>query len=332
MSKESDRMEMQGQAEHWFVRLLDPTVSEADRTAAKQWRAQSPSHEEAWQQVEKVWAATDYLIADDAIAQALRRAERQSDPASTGWRRLIAPKRLAAAAALVAVAVMGTTQWLHQDLPPGQSYATAVGEQKTILLEDGSTVILDTSSAITARFMRNERRIDLQQGQADFQVKSDKDKPFVVYAEGGAVTAVGTRFQVRSKGTGVSVVLLEGVVKVDSPESENGSRVTAILQPGQRLQFDRKDNRWNKETIDLEASRGWAEGTLFAKNWRLGDLLDEMNRYSSHQVRLSDQNLAELPISGTFKVGDQASLVLALEHGWALRAEKTTSGEIVLKK
>jgi transmembrane sensor len=331
MSKESESMEMQGQAEHWFVQLLDPNVSEADRAAAEQWRAQSPSHELAWQQVQKIWSATELLAADDAVAQALRRAERNVDRPESFWRGWFSLKGLGAVA-LVVLAISATGRWLDQDLPPGTSYATAVGEQKTIVLEDGSTVVLDTATAITARFLKNERRIDLEQGQADFQVKSDKQKPFVVYAEGGFVTAVGTRFQVRAKGTGVSVVLLEGVVKVDSPKSENGTRVTAMLEPGQRLQFDRADNRWNKETVDLEASLGWAEGNLFARNWRLGDLLNEMNRYSSTQLRLSDPNLADLPISGTFKVGDHASLVLALEHGWALHAENGKADEIVLRK
>lgn len=330
MSKESESMEMQGQAEHWFVQLLDPSASETDRAAAKQWRAQSTSHELAWQQVQKVWSATELLAADDAIAQALRRAERNVGRPESFWRGWFS-KGLGAVA-LVVLAVLATGHWLDQHLPPGTSYATAIGEQKTIVLEDGSTVVLDTATAITARFLKDERRIDLEQGQADFQVKSDKQKPFVVYAEGGSVTAVGTRFQVRARGTGVSVVLLEGVVKVDSPKSENGARVTAMLEPGQRLQFDRADNRWNKETVDLEASRGWAEGNLFVRNWRLGDLLNEMNRYSSTQLRLSDPNLAELPISGTFKVGDHVSLVLALEHGWALHAEKRGRDEIVLRK
>lgn len=331
MSKESESIEMQGQAEQWFVQLLDPNASEEDRATAGQWRAQSPSHELAWQQVQKIWSATELLQADDAIAQALRRAERNVDQPESFWKGWFSYKGLGAVA-LVVLAIFATGRWLDQDLPPGTSYVTAVGEQKTIVLEDGSTVVLDTATAITARFLKDERRIDLEQGQADFQVKSDKQKPFVVYAAGGSVTAVGTRFQVRAKGTGVSVVLLEGVVRVDSPKSENGTRVTALLEPGQRLQFDRADSRWNKERVDLEASRGWADGNLFARNWRLGDLLNEMNRYSSTQLRLSDPNLADLPISGTFKVGDHASLVLALEHGWALHAEKGKANEIVLRK
>lgn len=331
MSKESSSMEMQGQAEYWFIRLLDPSASQADRTAAERWRAESPSHEFAWQQVQSVWVATGHLEADDAIAQALRRAERNVDRPQGSWRWIFSANGFATAA-LVVLAVLVAGRWLDQDLPPGTSYATAIGEQKTIVLDDGSTVVLDTATAITARFLKGERRIDLENGQADFQVKSDKTKPFVVYAAGGSVTALGTRFQVRTKGTGVSVVLLEGVVKVESPKNESGTRVTAMLEPGQRLQFDRADNRWNKETVDLEASRGWAEGNLFARNWRLGDLLNEMNRYSSTQLRLSDPNLADLPISGTFKVGDHASLVLALEHGWGFHAERGKGGEILLRK
>lgn len=331
MSTESESMEMHGQAEQWFVQLLDPNAADADRAAAAHWRAQNPAHEKAWQQVQKIWTATELLSEDDSIAEAIRRAERDIDRPEISWKGWFSFKELGAVALVVLVA-FATGRWLHQDRPPAISYATGVGEQKTIVLEDGSTVVLDTATAITTRFFKKERRIDLEHGQADFQIKSDKKKPFVVYAAGGTVTAVGTRFQVRAKGTGVSVVLLEGIVKVDSPKSESGIRITALLEPGQRLQFDRADNRWNKETIDLEASKGWAEGTLFARNWRLGDLLDEMNRYSRTQLRLSDPNMANLPISGTFKVGDHASLVLALEHGWGLHADMGKANEIVLRK
>lgn len=332
MNEATRDVEMHGQAERWFLRLQAPDCTPAERAAAQRWRAQDPAHEAAYRQVETIWHDTGDLAGDDAIAQALREAERPSPvrTAPRAWRWL--PAGALAAAAIVLVALFVPGPWRTAEPPPGTRYTTALGEQRTVALADGSTVVLDTSTVLVERYGDDLRRIDLQQGRADFQVRPDANMPFVVYAAGGEVTAIGTRFQVQVRNAAATVTLLEGVVKVEAPERADHPRNTATLSPGQRLAFDGTSGRWNTDTIDLEAARGWTEGNLFARNWRLADLLAEMNRYSDTQLRLADPGLADLPISGTFRVGDQASLVLALENGWSLQASRPADGEIVLER
>lgn len=333
MKKGADDVEMRGQAEQWFLRLQEPGVTPDERAAAQRWRAAHPAHDAAWRQVEAVWRDTGDLAEDPAIADALRAAERPYPRAaarrSRGWWPI---GGLAAAAMLALAVVIVPGRWGAQDLPPGIRYATVLGEQRTVELADGSTVLLDTATVLTVRYANDRRRIDLQEGRADFQVRSDPGRPFVVQAAGGAVTAVGTRFQVRTQGTAAAVTLLEGVVQVEPPESQRRQHDATMLEPGQRLRFDAADASWMTDTIDLDIARGWAEGNIFARDRRLADLLAEMNRYSTTQLRLADPALADLPISGTFRVGDHASLVLALEHGWALHASRSAGGDIELSR
>lgn len=327
MNSEMDKVEMQGEAERWFLRVQEPGATGAERLAADRWRAAHPGHEAAWRQVEAIWGATAELAGDPAIAEALREAERPAPRAPRRWRSWPGTGGLLAA---LAVVVAVAPPWSWSDRMFGVRHATALGEQRTVTLADGSIAILDTATVLRERNSDDLRRIDLEHGQADFQVRQDPARPFVVHVAGGTVTALGTRFQVRLEDTAAAITLLEGSVQVAPPDSRRTRHAPATLVPGQRLRFDATRDDWATDTVDLEAARGWAEGQLRARNWRLADLLAEMNRYVTTPLRLGDPALADLPISGTFHVGDQASLVLTLERGWSLRARPTADGGLVL--
>ena len=106
------------------------------------------------------------------------------------------------------LAIGGAVFWNGQGL-----YTTAVGEQRVIQLADGSNVSLDTDSRIRVRFAGAERRLELERGQALFDV-ADDGRPFVVVAGDTSITAVGTVFDVRRHSDGVKVTLVSGVVDV----------------------------------------------------------------------------------------------------------------------
>ena len=93
-------------------------------------------------------------------------------------------------------------------------YVTAIGEQRTIQLDDGSRIILDTSSEVAVRLTGNRRSVTLTAGQAMFDVQGDPARPFVVAAGDTKVTAIGTRFDVRRSGAGARVILVDGRVDV----------------------------------------------------------------------------------------------------------------------
>src|SRR3546814_17633087 len=93
-------------------------------------------------------------------------------------------------------------------------YATTTGEQRTVALDDGSRVVLDTGSDLKVQYGRRERRLTLLRGRADFRVQHDSDRPFVVLVGDASVTATGTRFQVRTADDAGAGNLLEGEVVV----------------------------------------------------------------------------------------------------------------------
>ena len=126
-----------------------------------------------------------------------------------------------------AVALMVGGSWFWSDR---NAFATRVGEQRVIPLADGSSLSLDTDSRVRVRFTDRQRRIDLVEGQALFNVEHDAGRPFVVYAGKTRVTAVGTVFDVRRAGEEVRVTLVSGAIDVQSNEASSPPRRIAAGQ------------------------------------------------------------------------------------------------------
>ncbi|RDS85056.1 DUF4880 domain-containing protein [Dyella monticola] len=318
--------EMAIQAERWFVRLREPDCTDEERAACARWRAADPAHEAAFREVESIWERSAELSDDLYIAAALYEAER--DKASRGspvWRWALS--FLVGAAALVFLAF----RMVSAPVSPAMHYQTRVGERERIALPDGTVVVLDTHTELVARFAARRRLIDLSQGQAQFRVAHDAQRPFIVHAAGGTVTATGTQFDVRVEDAMATVTLLEGSVIVQGAAAATQPHPPITLSPGQQLRFDRTGQEWSVTPVDLASASAWTQGSLQVSDWPLGRLVAEMNRYSTTPVRLADPTLANIRISGTFRTGDQDGLVLVLEHGWSLRAMRQ-NGEIVLSR
>lgn len=316
-------------AETWFVRMLEPDASDADRQAFERWLTSDPGHTRAYREIEAIWRQSG-IAAQDPVIQALaRQALDTGFVPQTGLRRWWVPA--VAVAATVLLAFLVVPRWLAKHSPgEGMRYLTAVGEQRTVTLPDGSVMVLDTDTLVVERYRADQRRLDLVHGQAEFRVQGNKARPFVTYAQGGSVTAVGTRFQVRTDAAQTAVTLLEGQVDVAVTSGAGPHR--ASLMAMQQLSFDQTNGIGPVQRVDPQQALNWIEGRVVAHNWRLADLIAEMNRYTATQVELGDTALAELRISGVFHAGDQQSLLQSLEQGWPVQATRISPERVLLSR
>ncbi len=326
-----DASQVQTRAAEWAARLQSHDCSELERAACRRWRAAHPAHEAAFQRAEQTWRQCQALGADPALAEGLHQLEREAQAGlrPARWRRY-GPPALALAAALGVLSVLAPR--LRQAAePPGVRHATVTGEQRTVELPDGSSVVLDTGTALVVRYSQGARQVALEAGQASFTVTRDAARPFRVQAAGGSVTALGTQFLVRlgPAADAATVTLLEGKVRVEGPQTGAQRQAPATLAPGQQLRFDRA-GQWATTQVSPEAATAWTRGSVYAEDWRLADLLAEMNRYASTPLRLADAGLAELRVTGVFRTGDPRSLQRVLEHDLPVRAVQGEGGEILL--
>ena len=157
--------------------------------------------------------------------------------------------------------------------------STHVGEQRLVVLNDGSRVRLNTDTKLNVRFGLHERRVVLAKGEAFFEAAHDATKPFIVEADGARVRAIGTKFDVRRAGQNVQVTLVEGRVRVGRAAAPN----EVTLLPNQQLSITPQRISAPAPVDGLQAS-DWTTGRLVFRGVPLASAIEEINRYTDRKI------------------------------------------------
>jgi transmembrane sensor len=183
----------------------------------------------------------------------------------------------------------------------GQHITTARGEIRRLPLADGSVATINSDSDLRIVLAGDSRRVDLERGQAWFQVAKDRTRPFVVDAGIAQARAVGTAFSVVRGRDGVQVAVTEGVVAVWPSDS---SGMMTILETGQFANFK---TAGVAPTIgsapgEIERALAWRNGEIALANDSLAEAIASFNRYNRKQIVLTDQSLAKEKLVGLFRL------------------------------
>lgn len=307
------------QAIEWHVRLGERPVSADTLQAFKTWR-ETPGNAEAYQKVEHLWRTTGKLSSDADIQDLTRTALQTSRTGlQRGWPRRFMPAAAGLATAVIAALVL--VFWL----PSRGLYATEVGGQRVVALDDGTQVRLDTDTRIRVRFARGERRVLLEQGQALFTVAHDAARPFRVDAGGTKITALGTVFDVRREATGARVTLVEGSVAVtDGPAGAGAWRLT----PGQQVQTSRSNP--SPVAVDATVETSWSQGHLVFRGTPLREAVAEVNRYLPDKIVLAPGAASDVAVNGSFATGDRDAFVAAVSDLFDLSVQRQRDGGVRL--
>jgi transmembrane sensor len=231
----------------------------------------------------------------------------------------------AAAAALAVLAAIGLASWYgaHQST----SYRTEVGQIRSVPLQDGSHVTLDTGSRIEVAVKADERRIDLIGGDAYFEVAKDPARPFVVSVEGARVVAVGTQFYVERDDNGLIVLVTEGKIRLERP-AESPQEVSA----GSEARLDARGLRVSHPTdMEVEETLGWRNGYLLFRDTTLVEAVAKFNRYTHKKMLIEDPSIAGTRIGGHFRLDDVQGFLWLLKSGFPINVDER-GDRIVLTK
>lgn len=307
----------------WFARRRIGGLDDAQQQELDTWLTEDAAHRQAFEALEQAWFGVESLRGDPRVLALREEALRRNPP----WRRFLAP---IAIAATLLIGLPGGT-WLAYDagLIPNRefqtrSFHTGLGERTTIALPDGSKVTLNTDTVVRTEAIKGRRQIYLDKGQAYFQVAHDTGRPFVVNAAGRTVTAVGTAFEVRVDQGRFEVTLVEGKVRVEAPAPERAA--TAATAPGRAdaahllstemvagtQLLATNETNWKLQATDAKRETSWTTGQLIFLRQPLGEVADELNRYSDVKIVIDDAALSALPITGTFRPGDNRGFVAAV--------------------
>jgi transmembrane sensor len=292
------------EAAHWYARLGAEQVSGEVHQQWSLWHAQDTAHQWAWQQVQRLQAQLQGLpgpLAYQAIQQA------SSAPALA--------RRTLLKGLVLGVGAGGLGLYGYREAPLWLAdYRTRVGERQRIALADGTTLILNTASAVDVRLQADLRLVIVRAGEVLIETGKDP-RPFVVRSAEGDMRALGTRFTVRQREGITDLCVLEHAVAV---HSNNGTGAEQVVPANQRLSFS-ATQLYSPSALDPSQTQ-WANGQLVIDNWRLDQLLAELQRYRPGFVQCS-ADIAGLRLSGAYPLDDTDSALAAIARALPVRIE-----------
>lgn len=278
-------------AADWWVRLRDPAATERTTEQWLDWTDEDASHLVAFERVTELAARLGTL---GEVTRARLMAE--FAPAQVPSRRWIPMSAAAAAVLLVAAGYLSWT--LSGNRVTAQLYTSSVAAQRDITLDDGSRVSLGGATRLTTRYSRNQRQVELAEGEAYFEVKHNAERPFVVHAGKLTIEDIGTAFDVRRTGDRVTIAVAEGRVRI-----ADGAGVHDSLEAvaGQAVSYDPAHAAMSVSSTDPARAAAWRDARLEFDNEPLSVVVANINRYRSHSLRIADPDLQSLTFTGTVK-------------------------------
>jgi transmembrane sensor len=328
----SHRVSAGEQAAQWLARR-DRGLKPAEQDDYLQWLQEDPRH------------ATLIAGHEATLRRMMRLTDWQPALGSEPNPDLFAPwprhrRLITSALAAAAMLAVGFFAWRS-----GAAWRQAERAQKSYLrvnerqvLPDGSVVELKDGTQLAVLFSPAERRVRLTGSEALFTVAKNPSRPFLVEAGKIAVRAVGTAFDVRLDSASVDILVTEGKVRLECPPEPNrrpaaapsvaaGQRATVLLAssaPGPRVA--------DLTPAEINEALAWQAPRLQFFDTPLIDAVAEFNRHNHQQIVIGDKALNSVRIGGTFRLDNVDGFARLLEITMGMRAERRSSGDIVLRR
>lgn len=342
MTGEDEPLTLEQEASEAFVQRLHGEWLDADQAALAARLGRDPAYARAYKRVAESWAALDsyattpelMVLREASIAHARRaNARRWLKPRSYLRSRWFA----AAAAIVVTLSSVVAWQLSPYGYTPGQ-YRTGIGEQRVIELEDHTRVTLDANTLIKVRFSDDARTVRLE-GQAQFSVVKDPDRPFKVMVGDRAIIVLGTVFTAEYFDREIRVAMLEGRVAVVAQRGDATLKAANDQPPdspielsaGEALRVDPKGEATITPKADIEVATAWRAGRVIFRKETLREAVRRLNRYSHLQIQIADDALAAKHINGVFDEGDTRGFLNTIEQYLPVTAEYRDSNTVRLK-
>jgi len=324
------------QAAHWWVRLHAEDASPQDDRAFGAWAMRSPEHIREFVQMARLLSALESsamswpdvsretlireAVNDETHVTPIDNARDDWRGASRPWRQSEPRSRLSRLGLGLAVAaslVVAVGVWLA--FPQGARFETTLGEQRTVQLEDGSRVVLNTQSAIEVRFGSRRRYIHLLRGEALFEVAHDAARPFDVDDDRAIVRAVGTAFNVDRRAGHTTLTVVEGTVAVVT-------QARVLVHAAERVVITEAGSGEPEKVSDVSAVTAWTHDRLEFDRRPLGEVAEELNRYNQRKIVIHDDALAHMEVTGVFRATDVQAFMTFLARAPGVRIEETSGG------
>ncbi len=229
-----------------LVKFITGQCSVGEISEVEQWLAGSPENQNHFDELEATWVLSSKSYPDlhfdsksawnkvsekiDEIEKPVQSLNPES-PKRIGSRKSIYYFTAIAAALLIGVFI---SQTLFLDPIPKETIVASLDGKLSKILLDGSSISLNDGSEISYSddFNENSRTVKLK-GEAFFDIKPDKNKPFIIKSEFGNIRVLGTSFNVIARENSNFEVQVEtGLVQLFTTSNENKDTSSIFLEAG----------------------------------------------------------------------------------------------------
>lgn len=370
-----ERRVLADEAADWLIRLdadTPPTAQELEMLG--EWLHRSPAHREELESLANLWGRMNVLtelavpLGKPTQAASQSRTKGSAKYTPTKWQRVGLFTASVAIAVILGIALLIPESTEDSFRAANGLYATAVGQQKTTTLPDGSRVLLNTNSQIRVDYSDEYRRVHLLQGEALFTVAKDATRPFRVYAASGRIQAIGTAFSVYVTGADVQVTVTEGRVSLASVEP----KLTHVRQPQTDASFSGRVAARGEAPVDewarplgtvnagqvatlrgpegaaslleevsmttvtsispreLAKRLAWSGGSLMFSGDSLEQVIKEVSRYTTVSIEITDPALRQMRIGGRLPVSETEVMLAALESNFNVQVTRLSPNRVIL--
>jgi transmembrane sensor len=308
-------------ASRWFARLLSDDISDATDKAFRRWLDRSPRNEQELERRELLWELLGELQNDPEMAAWIQST---APPIRVPNRSRVRRRWSLAAAAATAAAILGIGYWQvkapvrQAALAPEKIFTTKTGEQKRIVLSDGSQVELNTATRLRVRFTNNARLLNIDQGEAVFFVRHDANRPFEVVAGDTNTRALGTTFNILYLNNQADIAVLDGHIQVETASGSAAWR-RIRLSAGQETTYTKQHGLGAIEPADLARIASWQAQRVEFQDKTLANAVCDFNRYSTTQMVIGDPSIEDIRVSGVFHFDDVTAFAEALHGTFGIR-------------
>ncbi|MEG0243599.1 MAG: FecR family protein [Pseudomonas sp.] len=300
----------------WKLSIDEGSSTADERSEFMRWHAASEEHARAWRQL----GSLDQRVS--AAAGPARQALLQS---RAGMRRRIGKL----GGGLAGMFLLGSLlAWVGApSLSPGYWLAdqrTATGELRTLRLEDGTLLSLNTHTAVDIDYEGEQRIIVLHQGEISVETGHQDPRPLLVRTDDGRLRPLGTRFLVRREAHGTRLEVLQASVAAMPLNSGDEQ----VLHEGQQVLMDANGlGQVGQVAAGVDA---WTRGMLVVDNVRLADLLAALGHYRSGHLGVAD-DVADLRVTGSFPLTNTDLALESLVPALPVKIERHTPWWVTIK-
>ena len=323
------------EASDWFARMNADDVTTDDHARFEAWLRARSCNVKAYAELCATWKElrkSGPLVRAVYFGQVMNAVSARS-ARSSRW-------LAGALAATIGVIVLGVAWNLYKQ-KEATRFQTAVGEQAAVALPDGSSFDLNTNSRVEVDYSQRTRVIRLERGEAYFKVAHDTHRPFWVHAGDRWVRAVGTAFNVYLRPAGVEVTVSEGTVNVvnatayESPPSDAAyaESAAAVTAGHQADAHGHADVIHALDAAQITRLLAWRKSSLYFQDEPLGDVVNELMRYTTLKIEIADDALRQLPVGGTFQTSPEGAeaLLRMLQDGFGTKIQRVDADHVTIE-